>query len=110
MTPANLDNNNARMREPFDASKPIEELFEQIEDATDYVDAAGAPYIIDRSYQGHMYRYIKQASIMKRVKTGKRNQTMTKLGKISSKTLLLPTRISLRNNQCNQILFIKQMW
>ena len=54
ITPAELDDNDARMREPFDASKPIEELFEQIEDATDYADAAGAPYnngqVISRAY------------------------------------------------------------
>ena len=54
ITPADLDDNDARMREPFDASKPIEELFEQIEDATDYADAAGAPYnnsqVISRAY------------------------------------------------------------
>ena len=54
ITPAELDDNSARTREPFDASKPIEELFEQIEDATDYADAAGAPYnsgqVISRAY------------------------------------------------------------
>jgi len=54
ITPADLDDNDARMRESFDASKPIEELFEQIEDATDYADAAGAPYnngqVISRAY------------------------------------------------------------
>ena len=54
ITPADLDDNDARMREPFDASKPIEELFEQIEDATDYADAAGAPYsnsqVLPRAY------------------------------------------------------------
>lgn len=54
ITPADLDDNDARMREPFDASKPIEELFEQIEEATDYADAAGAPYnnsqVLSRAY------------------------------------------------------------
>lgn len=54
ITPAELDENDARMREPFDSTKPIEELFEQIEDATDYADAAGAPYnnaqVISRAY------------------------------------------------------------
>jgi len=54
ITQADLDDNDARMRESFDASKPIEELFEQIEDATDYADAAGAPYnnsqVISRAY------------------------------------------------------------
>ena len=54
ITPADLDDNDARMREPFDPSKPIEELYEQIEDATDYADAAGAPYnstqVLSRAY------------------------------------------------------------
>ena len=43
-----------RMREPFDAGKPIEELFEQIEDAVENADAANAPYnttqIVSRAY------------------------------------------------------------
>ena len=44
ITPANLDDNDAHMREPFDASKPIEEIFEQIKDEIDYADATSAPY------------------------------------------------------------------
>ena len=31
------------MKEPFNVPKPIEELFKQIEDATDFANAAGAP-------------------------------------------------------------------
>jgi len=54
ITPAELDDNDARMRETFDPSKPIEELYEQIEDATDFADAAGAPYnaaqVLSRAY------------------------------------------------------------
>ena len=42
------------MRENFDANKPIEELFEQIEEAVEYADAANAPYnethIVSRAY------------------------------------------------------------
>ena len=33
-----------KMREPFDAIKPIEELFEQIEEAVEYADVANATY------------------------------------------------------------------
>jgi len=54
ITPTDLDDNDIRMREPYDASKPIEELFDQIEDAVEYADAANAPYndtqIVSRAY------------------------------------------------------------
>jgi len=44
ITPTDLEDNDVQMRENFDANKPIEELFEQIEEAVEYADAANAPY------------------------------------------------------------------
>ena len=54
ITPSDLADNDARMRETFDATKPVEELFQQIEDAVEYAEAAEAPYndtqIVSRAY------------------------------------------------------------
>ena len=54
ITPADLDDNDARMRESFDATKPIKEHFEQIEDTKYYGETAGAPHnnsqLLSRAY------------------------------------------------------------
>ena len=44
ITPSDMEENDKRMRETFDATKPIETLFEQIEDAAEYADTANAVY------------------------------------------------------------------
>ena len=44
ITPTDLEDNDMKMREPFDASKPIKELFEQIEEAVEYTGADNASY------------------------------------------------------------------
>ena len=48
------EDNEICMREPFDANKLIEKLFDQIEDAVEYADAANATYndtqIVSRAY------------------------------------------------------------
>lgn len=45
ITPSDMEENNIQMREAFDATKPIETLFEQIEDTAEYIDTANAAYI-----------------------------------------------------------------
>lgn len=44
ITPADLADNDAKLKTPFDASQPIETLFEQVEDAVNLTAAAQAPY------------------------------------------------------------------
>jgi hypothetical protein len=44
ITPADLANNDAKMKTPFDPSQPIEVLFDQIEDTADLAAAANAAY------------------------------------------------------------------
>lgn len=44
ITPADLADNDARLKAPFDPSQPIEILFDQIEDAVDLAAAAQAEY------------------------------------------------------------------
>lgn len=54
ITPTDLEDNDIRMREAFDANRPIEELFDQIEEAAEYAEATNAPYnttqIVSRAY------------------------------------------------------------
>ena len=40
----NLEENDKKMREPWDPNAPFEELIKQIKDAVDLADHAGAPY------------------------------------------------------------------
>ena len=42
--PDELEENNKRMREAYDPTTPIENLFEQIEEAVEYADAGNATY------------------------------------------------------------------
>jgi hypothetical protein len=44
ITPADLANNDAKMKTPFNPSQPIKVLFDQIEDAADLAAAANAAY------------------------------------------------------------------
>ncbi len=44
ITPQDLDENHNRMKAPFDPSQPIEELFQQIEDAQELATAADEPF------------------------------------------------------------------
>ena len=44
ITPADLIENDARLKTAYDANQPIERLFEQIEDAVEYADAGHNPY------------------------------------------------------------------
>ena len=44
VSPTDLEENDMRMREPFDPSKRVEELYEQIEDTVEYSEAANAAY------------------------------------------------------------------
>jgi len=44
LTPQNLKYNDDAMNAPYDATTPIENLFEQIENAQDVASAANAPY------------------------------------------------------------------
>lgn len=54
-----LDSNHKRLNSPYDPSVPIEILFQQIEDAVEYADAANAPFsdaqIVNAAYL-HMLR------------------------------------------------------
>ena len=54
ITPTDLEDNDVRIREPFDTIKPIENIFEQIEETVEYADAGRAQYntnqAISRSY------------------------------------------------------------
>ena len=42
--PNDIDDNDKRMKEPYDVTKPIETLYDQIEKAVEYADAGKAPY------------------------------------------------------------------
>jgi hypothetical protein len=44
LTPADLVENDERMKAPYDPSQPIEVLFDQIDDAVELADAANAAY------------------------------------------------------------------
>ena len=44
ITPEELEENDKRMREAYDPTTPIENLFEQIEEAVEYADAGNATY------------------------------------------------------------------
>ena len=44
LTPEELAENYKRMREAYDPIKPIENLFEQIEETVEYADAESATY------------------------------------------------------------------
>ena len=54
ISPEELEENDRRMREAYDPTKPIENLFEQMEEAVEYADAGGAAYndkqILSRVY------------------------------------------------------------
>jgi hypothetical protein len=55
ITPIDIeDNNDAKMRAPFDPTQPIELLFDQIETATKFADAGNRPYnpdqVVSRAY------------------------------------------------------------
>ena len=59
ITQVDLDDNYKRLNAPYDPSVPIENLFQQIEDAVEYADAANAPFsdaqIVNVAYL-HMLR------------------------------------------------------
>ena len=44
ITPAELINNDARLKTAYDVNQPIERLFEQIKDAVEYADTGHNPY------------------------------------------------------------------
>jgi hypothetical protein len=44
LTPADVQNNNAAMKQPYNPNEGIETLFHQIEESIDVADAAGAAY------------------------------------------------------------------
>jgi uncharacterized coiled-coil protein SlyX len=44
LTPADIQNNNAAMKQPYNPDEPIKTLFHQIEESINIADAAGAPY------------------------------------------------------------------
>jgi hypothetical protein len=44
LTPADVQNNDAAMKQPYNPNEPIETLFHQIEESIDVADAAGAAY------------------------------------------------------------------
>ena len=44
LTPQDLKNNNDEMNQPYNVTKPIETLYEQIEQARDVTISANAPY------------------------------------------------------------------
>jgi hypothetical protein len=44
LTPSNLQENDAQMKQPYNANEPIKTLFQQIKDGIELTDAAGAPY------------------------------------------------------------------
>jgi hypothetical protein len=54
ITPIDIEDNDTRMREPFDPTLPIETLFDQIESAVEYADAGNRAYnpkqVVSRAY------------------------------------------------------------
>jgi hypothetical protein len=44
LTPADVQNNDAAMKQPYNPKEPIETLFHQIEEFIDVANAAGAPF------------------------------------------------------------------
>jgi hypothetical protein len=44
ITPANLDNNDRAMKQPCHVNRPIEVLYQQIEDAIEFAAAGQTPY------------------------------------------------------------------
>ena len=54
ITPFELEDNDVRMKTPYDPTMPIETLYDQIEQAVDYADAGKAPYsnaqVLTRAY------------------------------------------------------------
>jgi hypothetical protein len=54
ITPIDIEDNDAKMRAPFDPTQPIELLFDQIETAVEFADAGNRPYnpeqVVSRAY------------------------------------------------------------
>jgi hypothetical protein len=54
ITPIDIEDNDAKMRAPFDPTQPIELLFDQIETAVEFSDAGNRPYnpdqVVSRAY------------------------------------------------------------
>jgi hypothetical protein len=54
ITPIDIEDNNTKMREPFDPTQPIETLFDQIETAVEFANAGNRAYnpeqVVSRSY------------------------------------------------------------
>ena len=48
ITPQDLQDNDFKMKNPFDTSLPIETLYDQIEDAVELADAGLTPYTVQR--------------------------------------------------------------
>ena len=44
LTPQDLADNDARLKQEYDPGQPIELLFDQVEDAVGFADTAKAPY------------------------------------------------------------------
>jgi hypothetical protein len=44
LTPANVQHNDAAMKQPYNPNKPIENLFHHIQESIDFANAAGAAY------------------------------------------------------------------
>ena len=58
------------MRKPFDVTKPVETLFDQIEDAVEYAHAGNALYNTTQIIVGHTFYSLIQVYTQMRVDTG----------------------------------------
>ena len=55
ISPADLQSNDARLRSPYDANHPVENLFDQVKDSVNYAAAGDTPYtpeqVVDIAFQ-----------------------------------------------------------
>jgi len=64
MTPQDLQHLDENMKKPYDPHLPIENLFDQIENAKDLANAAGAPYA-DNQLLNTAYNLVFQSNVFK---------------------------------------------
>jgi hypothetical protein len=83
--------NYERMCQTYDPSRPIEDLFKQMQDGWAYAQAGQQPYEKNRSSTSHMRSFSTHACIATHARNGKSKTFWIKIGEISRHTSQLST-------------------
>jgi hypothetical protein len=62
ITAVNLEINFERMRQAWDHQQPVESLFKQIQDCTDYSEAGGVPIVPSQQINFGYAKYLRQVN------------------------------------------------